>query len=55
MNAYIGYKEWWIDTQAPHGTYSQRDQTSEEIFADHVNELGLYELMERLVDWNEEQ
>jgi hypothetical protein len=54
MKAYIDYKAWWIDTQAPHRTISSWSVDHEEMFKEHVNGLGLYELMELLVNWYEE-
>jgi hypothetical protein len=54
MKAYIDYKAWWIDTQAPHRTISSWSFDHEEMFKEHVNKLGLYGLMELLVEWYEE-
>jgi hypothetical protein len=51
MKAYIEYKTWWIDTQAPHKVPSLYwGDSSEEAFMVHVNELGLYGLMEQLAE-----
>jgi|TARA_R110000851_G_scaffold173052_1_gene319367 hypothetical protein len=47
MEAYIKYKAWWIETQSPHILSEHRN--SEEMFEDHVNLLGLYNLMEALI------
>ena len=55
MKAYIDYKAWWIDTQAPHKVPSLYwGDSSEQAFAVHVSELSLYELMELLVEWHQE-
>jgi hypothetical protein len=52
MKAYITYKEWWIKTiTRDHGHRGYRGSTVEEAFEQHVEDLGLYELMETLVVW----
>jgi hypothetical protein len=43
MKAYIAYKEWWTNVH--------RHNEDEETFEQHVEDLGLYKLMEILVDW----
>jgi hypothetical protein len=53
MKAYIDYKAWWIDTQAPH-IDPNFTADPEEMFKEHVNKLGLYGLMELLVEWHQE-
>jgi hypothetical protein len=49
MKEYIDYKAWWIETQSPH-IFMDECQNSEEMFKEHVNELGFYRLMELLAD-----
>lgn len=56
MDAYIRYKAWWIQHESPHkvGTLYW-GETAEECFEQHVKDIGLYRLMETLVDWNDEK
>ena len=55
MKAYIDYKAWGIAFQAPHKIPSLYwGDDVEEAFAQHVNELGLYALMEQLAGWHDE-
>jgi hypothetical protein len=55
MKAYIDYKAWWIETQAPHKVPSLYwGDSSEQAFTVHVSELSLYSLMELLVEWHQE-
>lgn len=55
MKAYTNYKRWWIETQAPQymGTLYW-GVTAEECFEQHVKDIGIYELFETLVSWDEE-
>lgn len=55
MKAYLEYKELWIDNVAAAEIPSlYYGTTAEQAFKQHVNDLGLYGLMEKLVEWNEE-
>lgn len=56
MDAYIKYKAWWIQHEAPNkvGTLYW-GETAEECFEQHLKDIGLYRLMETLVDWNDEK
>lgn len=55
MKAYREYKEWWIihvaAAEIPSLYYGT---TPEEAFKQHVKDLGLYGLMEKLDKWSEE-
>ncbi len=54
MKAYTAYKTWWIEHQAPNLVPSLYwGQTAEEAFRQHIADMGLYKLMETLVDWDE--
>ena len=54
MKAYITYKEWWIKTITRDHVHSDYwGSAVEEAFKQHVEDLGLYELMETLVNWEE--
>jgi hypothetical protein len=55
MNNYVRYRNWWIKHQAPHEPrpLHYRD-TPETQFAEHINSMTLYELMETLEGWGEE-
>ena len=53
MNTYKEYKRWWLETQAQHYTDSLWIETEEELFKQHVIDLGFYGLMEILSDWDE--
>jgi hypothetical protein len=51
MKEYIEYKEWWMENEAKYKIPSLYwGATAEEAFEQHVRDLGLYELMEKLVD-----
>jgi hypothetical protein len=51
MKEYIAYKAWWIQHQSPRCVASgQWPDTAEEAFEQHINDLGLYQLMEILTD-----
>ena len=54
MKAYIAYKAWWIEWKAPELVPSLYwGQTVEEAFERHVRDMGLYKLMECLIDWED--
>ena len=54
MKAYIAYKKWWIEHQAKDFIPSLYYGDDPEIaFRQHVKDMGLYQLMETLVDWEE--
>jgi hypothetical protein len=56
MKAYIAYKKWWIEHQAKDLIPSLYYGDDPEIaFRQHVNDMGLYQLMETLMDWEEDQ
>jgi hypothetical protein len=56
MKAYIAYKEWWIQHVAPAEVPSlYYGDDAEQAFKQHVNDLGLYKLMEMLVNWIEDE
>jgi hypothetical protein len=53
--AYSAYKEWWLINEWPSSIgslYFEIDQ--EQAFEQHINDLGLYNLMEKLCLWSEE-
>ena len=51
MRAYLAYKEWWIDNVAAAEVPSlYYGNTAEQAFKQHVNDLGLYNLMEKLCE-----
>jgi hypothetical protein len=56
MKAYIAYKKWWIEHRAkdfiPSLYYGDDPETA---FRTYVDEMSLFELMETLVDWEEDQ
>lgn len=55
MKEYIAYKEWWITHHAPSLIPSLYwGETVEQAFKQHVNDMGLYRLMETLAVWSEE-
>jgi hypothetical protein len=55
MNSYARYKQWWIEHEAPHVVPSlYYGDTPEIAFREHIEKMGLYELMETLQDWEEE-
>lgn len=56
MKAYLEYKEWWIDNVAAAEVPSlYYGATAEQAFKQHVNDLGLYGLMEKLSEWSEDE
>lgn len=51
MQAYINYKVWWTKIQRQR--YITADEWRvENDFKDHINEMTLHELMEKLIDWS---
>jgi hypothetical protein len=52
MNGYFKYKNWWFEW-----AYHEVDtgRSLEEQFEDHINSIPLYELMETLCDFEEEE
>jgi hypothetical protein len=55
MKAYTAYKEWWMQHVAPAQVPSlYYGDNAEKAFEQHIKDLGLYKLMETLVDWDEE-
>ncbi len=56
MTPYARYKEWWIEHQAPHepAPLHYKD-TPETQFEEHINKMSLFELMETLEAWEEEE
>jgi hypothetical protein len=55
MKTYISYKTWWIKIQAPILVPSLYwGETPEEAFKYHVQNLGVYGLMEILASWKDE-
>jgi hypothetical protein len=56
MSSYTRYKEWWIEHQAPHEAPPLHyKDTSETQFEEHINKMSLFELMETLEAWEEEE
>lgn len=54
--AYLAYKAWymeWIYHSLDHERFS--GMSKEQVFADHLEELGLYGLMEKLCEWDENE
>ena len=55
-NSYLNYKEWWISYEAPSKIPSVYwGNTSDEAFEQHVKNMGLYRLMETLVNWGDDE
>jgi hypothetical protein len=54
MKSYTAYKQWWIDTQLKDSIVLHYCVTVEDAFKQHVNDLGLYGLMETMVRWSDE-
>jgi hypothetical protein len=55
MNEYTNYKEWWKKMEAPSKVPSYHYGLDVEgAFEQHVEDLGLYGLMETLEMWREE-
>lgn len=55
MKAYVSYKKWWIEFEAPSKIPSMYwGDTTEQAFRQHVTDMGLYQLMEMLATWPEE-
>lgn len=56
MKEYLAYKQWWIDNVAPAEFPSEYfGDTPEQAFKQHVNDLGLYGLMEALCIWSDDE
>ncbi len=54
MKTYISYKTWWIDNVAYTLIPSLYwGTTTEQAFKQHVQNLGVYGLMETLASWND--
>ena len=52
MKAYAAYKKWWIECHAPSLIPSLYwGETPEHAFKQHIDDIGLYNLMETLVLW----
>ena len=51
MNNYVRYRNWWRKND-----YSKcyQPEPFEDAFAEHINSMTLYELMETLEGWGEE-
>jgi hypothetical protein len=55
MTIYGRYKKWWIKHEAPHHIPSlYYGDTPEIAFRQHIKDMGLYDLMETLEYWKEE-
>lgn len=55
MSSYARYKQWWIKHEAPHVVPSlYYGDTPEIAFRQHIKDMSIYELMETLEDWKEE-
>ncbi len=55
MQAYRKYRDWWMKYEAPHYVGNLFwGNTAEECFEQHIKNLGLYNLMENLLLWEEE-
>ena len=55
MKAYIAYKKWWMEYEAPSRIPSSYwGDTPEQAFRQHVTDMGLYRLMEMLAEWSED-
>lgn len=56
MSSYSQYKKWWMKHQAPHEIPSlYYGDTPESAFKQHIKDMSLYELMETLEAWEEEE
>jgi hypothetical protein len=51
MNEYVRYRNWWQQHQYESFYYTEAFEVA---FAEHVNSMTLYELMETLEGWSEE-
>jgi hypothetical protein len=55
MKAYLDYKEWWIGNVFPSERCSlYYGEDPEKAFKQHVKDLSLYGLMEKLCEWSDE-
>ena len=53
IEKYIAYKTWWYKYQAQYSLdHSFCCHTEEEAFEQHVKDMGLYNLMETLSNWD---
>lgn len=53
MNAYLNYKQWWIDECFPSlENVEEYGNNPEQAFREHVNKMSLYWFMETLCDFN---
>jgi hypothetical protein len=56
METYKLYKQWWIDNVAYTLIPSLYwGTTTEQAFKQHVQNLGVYGLMEKLLEWEENE
>jgi len=56
MSSYSQYKKWWMKHQAPHEIPSlYYGDTPESAFKQHIKDMSLYQLMETLEAWEEEE
>jgi hypothetical protein len=56
MKTYKLYKQWWIDNVAYTLIPSLYwGTTTEQAFKQHVQNLGVYGLMEKLLEWEENE
>jgi hypothetical protein len=51
MEVYTHYKEWWKNWACPELPSLYWGSTKEEAFEQHIKDLGLYGLMEKLSTW----
>jgi len=55
MNAYTKYKNWWIAHEAQYHIGNEfHEDSAEECFRTHITQMSLYELMETLTFWENE-
>ena len=54
MKEYIEYKKWWMTWEAPSRVPILDSGETEDAFEQHINEIGLYQLMETLADWGDD-
>ncbi len=56
MSAYKNYKQWWIENVFPAETGSlYYGSDAEQAFKQHIKDLGLYGLMEKLCEWSDDE
>ena len=51
MNNYVRYRNWWRETVYDRYYHEEQFVVA---FAEHINSMTLYELMETLEGWGEE-